>query len=65
MLTDKYRLQISGADQSIRAVLVRGEEASILDVDDGAAGLLVTSVGYLTGRRAAVVGADVVPGGCV
>ncbi len=49
--TDKYNLVIEGANQSIRAVNVRGPEAKTLDVRDGAAGLLVTSVGYLSGRQ--------------
>jgi GntR family transcriptional regulator len=47
--TDKYRLDITGADQAIRAVLIRGEAAELLGVRSGAAGLLVVSTGYLGG----------------
>jgi GntR family transcriptional regulator len=47
--TDRYRLDIVGADQTIRAVSIRGQEARLLDVRSGAAGILVTSTGYLSG----------------
>jgi len=40
---------VEGADQRVRAVNLRGAEARALHVRDGAAGLLVSSVGYLTG----------------
>ncbi|MGQ9634242.1 MAG: GntR family transcriptional regulator [Bryobacteraceae bacterium] len=49
--TEKYRLEIEGADERIRAVHLRGPEARILRVRDGAAGLLIRSVGYLRGGR--------------
>ncbi|MCL6545219.1 MAG: GntR family transcriptional regulator, partial [Bryobacteraceae bacterium] len=49
--TQKYRLEIEGADERIRAVHLRGPEARALRVRDGAAGLLIRSVGYLTGGR--------------
>jgi GntR family transcriptional regulator len=48
---EKYRLAIEGGDESIRAVNIRGGEARALRVRDGAAGMLVKSVGYLVGRR--------------
>lgn len=47
----KYHLEIEGADERIRAVHLRGPEARLLKVRDGAAGLLIRSVGYLTGGR--------------
>ena len=47
--TERDRLTIEGADQRVRAVNLRGGEARALQVRDGAAGLLVSSVGYLTG----------------
>jgi GntR family transcriptional regulator len=47
--TDQYKLDIAGADQSIRAVRVSGRDARLLKVRPGAAGLLVTSTGYLSG----------------
>lgn len=49
--SEKYGLSIEGADQSIRAVNIRGEDARIFDVPHGAAGLLVVSTGFLAGRR--------------
>ena len=47
--TDGYKLDIVGADQTIRAISIRGTEAKLLDVRSGAAGFLVTSTGYLSG----------------
>lgn len=47
--TEKYRLDIIGAEQVIRAVLLRGQDARLLGVANGAAGLLVVSVGFLSG----------------
>ena len=38
-----------GADQTIRAVCIRGTEARHLNVRSGAAGFLVISTGYLSG----------------
>jgi GntR family transcriptional regulator len=49
--TERYRLAIEGADERIRAVNLRGAEARTLQVRDGAAGLLVSSVGYLVGNK--------------
>jgi GntR family transcriptional regulator len=46
---DTYKLDIVGADQTIRAVIIRDTEASLLEVDSGMAGLLVISTGYLSG----------------
>ena len=47
----KYQLPVEGADESIRAVNVRGSDARALHVRDGSAGMLVTSTGYLSARR--------------
>lgn len=46
--TQKYGLELSGADEVIRAVLVRSAEARLLEVRSGAPGFLVHSTGYLT-----------------
>lgn len=48
--TERYRLDIEGADERLRAVNLRGADARALQVRDGAAGMLVRSVGYLAGR---------------
>lgn len=47
--TEKYGLVLEGADQVIRSVGIPGADARILRVRPGAAGLLVTSTGYLQG----------------
>jgi GntR family transcriptional regulator len=47
--TEKYKLDVTGADQTIRAVSIRGKEAKRLHVRSRAAGLLVTATGYLSG----------------
>jgi GntR family transcriptional regulator len=49
--TQKYQLSVEGADESIRAVNIRGADARALRVRDGAAGMLVSSVGYLTEHK--------------
>jgi len=49
--TERYGLAIMGADQTIRAVTIRGGDAELLGVRNGAAGLLVISTGYLCGKR--------------
>jgi GntR family transcriptional regulator len=45
---EKYQLDIIGADQTISAVNIAGDDAKLMQVDDGVAGLLVSSVGYLS-----------------
>jgi GntR family transcriptional regulator len=45
--TERFRLEIAGADQTIRAAAVRGREARLMGVSGGAAGLVVQSVGWL------------------
>jgi len=47
----RYGLTIEGAEERVQAVSLRGAEALALQVRNGAAGLRVSSVGYLTGRR--------------
>jgi GntR family transcriptional regulator len=48
--TDRYRLDIAGAEETIRAVVLTDDEARHLEVEFGSAGLLVTAVGYLRGE---------------
>jgi GntR family transcriptional regulator len=47
----RYNLDIVGAEEVIRAVVLTDNEARHLSVEPGSAGLLVTSVGYLKGER--------------
>lgn len=49
--TNRYHLPIEGAGESIRAVNTRGADARLLKLRDGAAGMLIRSVGHLTGNR--------------
>ena len=51
LLVNRYRLPVEAADESIRAVNTRGSDARLLKLRDGAAGMLISSVGYLTGNR--------------
>ncbi len=48
---EKYFLALAGAEQTIRAVNMKAEEARRLGVREGDAGLLNESTGYLEGRR--------------
>ena len=48
---ERYFLSLAGAEQTIRAVNVRGREAELLKMKNGAAGLLNTSIGFLDGRQ--------------
>lgn len=48
---ERYGLTIEGADERIRAVNARGADARALKLRDGAAAMLIQSVGYLAGRR--------------
>jgi GntR family transcriptional regulator len=48
--TDRYGLDIEGADERIRAVNARGFDARALKLRDGAAAMLIQAVGYLAGR---------------
>jgi DNA-binding GntR family transcriptional regulator len=47
--TGRYRLEIVGADQTIRAVAISGADSRLLGVARGAAGFQVTATGYLSG----------------
>jgi GntR family transcriptional regulator len=49
--TRRFHLDIVGADQTIRAVSLRGREAQLLRVSGGAAGLAVNSIGWLQDNR--------------
>lgn len=49
--TQRYGLQVAGAEQRLRAVMVKGADARALGVAGGAPALLVTSVGYLAGGK--------------
>jgi len=49
--TGRYRLDIGGADQTIRAAALRGADAKHLGVPSGSAGLVVRSLGRLRDDR--------------
>jgi len=49
--TERYRLEIAGAEQTIRATAVRGADAKQLRVPAGSAGLVVRSLGVLRENR--------------
>jgi GntR family transcriptional regulator len=49
--TDRYQLEIVGADESIRAVNLETNDARLMGVAKGAAGLLVTATGLLSGGQ--------------
>jgi|SRR5436190_8346682 len=49
--TERYRLEIAGAEQTIRAASLRGADAKALGVPAGAAALEVRSLGVLSGNR--------------
>lgn len=46
LLRERYGLEISESDQTIRAVGIKGAEAKLLGVSVGTAGLLVSATGY-------------------
>lgn len=49
--TERYKLAIAGADQTIRAALLDGADAKLLGVPGGSAGLEVRSLGVLRENR--------------
>jgi GntR family transcriptional regulator len=49
--TRRFHLDVAGADQTIRAVPMRGPEARLLKAAPGAAGLVVNSTGWLRDQR--------------
>ena len=48
---ERYKLEVEGAEEAIRAVNVRRSEATALGMRQNAAGLMITSVGYLLGHE--------------
>jgi GntR family transcriptional regulator len=48
---ERYHLEVEGAEETIRAVSIRRAEATLLGTRQNAAGLLITSVGYLVGHE--------------
>lgn len=48
---ERYRLEVEGAEETIRAVNIRRAEAAVLGTRQNTAGLLITSVGYLVGHE--------------
>jgi len=48
---DRYKLEVEGAEETIRAVNIRRSEATVLGTRQNTAGLLITSVGYLLGHE--------------
>ena len=48
LLTETLRLDVMGATETIQAVNIVGDDARLLEVAEGAAGLLVTATGVLT-----------------
>jgi GntR family transcriptional regulator len=48
---DLYNLDVEGAEQSIRAVILSRAEAKVLSTRQNTAGLLITSLGFLTGHN--------------
>jgi len=48
---DRFNLDVEGAEATIRAFNLLKEEARILGTRQNAAGLLITSVGFLRGRK--------------
>jgi GntR family transcriptional regulator len=49
LLTEQYGLEVTGAEETIRAVSVGGDEAALLQIEEGTACLLVSAVGLLKG----------------
>lgn len=47
LFIDKYDLNITGMDETITAVTLGTKEASLLGIEEGKAGFLVTAVGYI------------------
>jgi GntR family transcriptional regulator len=48
---ERFNLHVEGAEATIRAMNLRTEEATILGTRQNAAGLLITSVGFLPGHK--------------
>jgi len=50
IFTKNYNLDVYGTDETIQAVVLSDEEASLLLVNPGRAGFLVTTIGYIGDR---------------
>lgn len=50
-LTTQFQLDITGADETIRAIALTGEDADLLKVPQNSAGLLVEAIGYVNGTE--------------
>jgi GntR family transcriptional regulator len=50
VIADKYQLEITESDQTIRAIGIRGTDAKLLQVPPGSAGFLVSAAGYAGDR---------------
>jgi len=50
LIAEKYALQITESDQTIRAIGIRGADAKLLQVTPGSAGFLVSAAGYAQER---------------
>lgn len=47
LFIQKYKLNITGSEETIQAVTLREEEARLLEVEQGRAAFLITAVGYI------------------
>jgi GntR family transcriptional regulator len=50
VIAEKYKLEITESDQTIRAIAIRGADAKLLQVPAGSAGFLVSATGYARDR---------------
>ena len=50
LIAEKYQLEITESDQTIRAIPIRGADAKLLQVPSGSAGFLVSATGYARDR---------------
>jgi DNA-binding GntR family transcriptional regulator len=50
LIAEKYQLEITESDQTIRAIGIRGADAKLLQVPPGSAGFLVSAAGYARDR---------------
>lgn len=50
LISEKYQLEITESDQTIRAIGIRGADARLLQVSSGSAGFLVSAAGYARAR---------------
>jgi GntR family transcriptional regulator len=50
LIAEKYKLEITESNQTIRAIPIRGADAKLLQVTSGSAGFLVSATGYAGDR---------------